>query len=205
MNGRLTVLRRLRRPRGEAPFNTDRQHYETWQTRASDAVSLWFEAHGSWRPENERALRIADYGAGNERLRDLLGAQLAQPFEYFPFDLHPQQPSTIKLNVLDESPDESFDLIFALGLLEYLPPGNNFIERVRDRTRFALVSFTYVGSNFAGGLPKRESLGWKAHDNREGLELKFTEAGFNLVDFRTTQEDEAGLWLWESAEQKPQR
>jgi len=205
MNGRLSVLRRLRRRRLEAPFNTDRQHYETWQVRAKDAVSLWVDARVSWRPDGDRPIRIADYGAGNERLRALLAARLEQPFEYFAFDLHPQQPTTIKLNVLEESPEKSFDVVFALGLLEYLPPGNSFIERVRHRTRFALVSFTYVGSTFAGGLPKRESLGWQAHDDREGLERKFTEAGFSLVDFRTTQQDEAGLWLWESSGLTAQR
>lgn len=202
MNGKLSVLRRLRPRRREAPFNTGKQHYETWQTRAQDAVSLWVDARGSWEPDRGRLVRIADYGAGNERLGDLLGARLSEQFEYFPFDLHPQQRTTVKLNVLEESPAESFDLIFALGLLEYLPPGNSFIDRVRDRTRFVLVSFTYAGSTFGGGLAKRESLGWQAHDDREGLERKFTEAGFSLVDFRTTQHDEAGLWLWESVQGK---
>jgi len=179
-------------------FNTHKQHYEGWQLRAVDAASLWAEYRGSWRPDGDRPLRIADFGAGNERLRDVLAARIGQSFAYFPFDLHPQRRSTVKLNVLEERPDETFDLVFCLGLLEYLPPHNTFLERLRSCCRFALVSFVYVGSSFPGSLAEREALEWQAHYDRETFEREFATHGFSQVAFCPTNDGQTGLWLWES-------
>jgi hypothetical protein len=198
-----SMLRRLRRRPRETPFNTDRQHYESWHVRAVDAVSLWVDARGSWRASDDRPLRIADYGAGSERLRDLLGARLEQPFDYFPFDLHPQKRTTVRLNVLEETPEDRFDVVFALGLLEYLPPDSDFLQRLRSVSRFALASYTYVGSTFTGTSAEREALGWRVHHDRETFEREFAESGFSLVDFRATQDGQAGLWLWDSRSSAP--
>ena len=138
------MVQRIRRKPRDAPFNTAGQHFESWQARALDAVSLWMEARGDWRPNGDRPLRVADFGAGNERLRDVLSDRLGHSFSYFPYDLHPQRPTSVKLNLLEETPPESYDLVFALGLLEYLPPENDFLTRLRSRCRFALVSFVFV-------------------------------------------------------------
>lgn len=197
------MVQRIRRKPRDAPFNTAGQHGESWQARALDAASLWMEARGDWRPNGDRPLRVADFGAGNERLRDVLSDRLGQSFSYFPYDLHPQRPTSVKLNLLEETPPESYDLVFALGLLEYLPPENDFLTRLRSRCRFALVSFVFVGSAFAGGLSEREALGWQAHDDREGFERRFGRAGFARAGARVTNEGQTGLWLWESVPHEP--
>jgi hypothetical protein len=192
----LPILDRFRRVRPERPFNTSNQHLETWQTRAVDAVSLWVEQCGNWRPDGGRPLRIADLGAGSEQLRDVLAARLEVPYAYLAYDLHPQRPTTVPLNVLEELPDEVFDLAFCLGVLEYLPPDNAFISRLRSRCRFAVVSFVYMGSAFPAGASERAALGWRSHFDRPAFEQEFGNRGFARVDFRTTNDDQTGLWLW---------
>jgi hypothetical protein len=199
----VSVLSRIRRVPRQARFNTERQHFETWQERAEDAVALWLEHRGSWRPESGRGLRIADFGAGNERLRQVLRERLDGPFAYFPYDLHPQRRTTIKFNVLEDTPAHPFDLVFVLGLFEYLPPGNTFLERLGSSCRDAVVSYVFVGSSFSGGLPEREALGWRAHDDRETFERSFTDQGFTRLGFRTTNQSQTGLWVWEHAAGPP--
>jgi hypothetical protein len=166
--------------------------------RAVDAASLWVDHCASWQPDRDRPLRIADFGAGNERLRDVLAARLVQPFAYFPYDRHPQRRSTVRLDVLEETPSDTFDLVFCLGLLEYLPPGNTFLERLTTCCRFAIVSFVYVGSSFKGDRREREALHWRAHYDRRSFEEQFASLGFFNVAFRTTGGGQTGLWLWKS-------
>ena len=192
----MPVLRRLRAARASGHFNTSNQDLESWKQRASDAVSLWVEYRGGWRPSRDRPLRIADFGAGNERLRGLLDTDLAIPHIYFPFDLHPQKPTTVRLDLNQQLPDDAFDLVFCLGLLEYLSSVGAFVSQISLRCRFALISFVYVGSAFPGSLAEREALGWRNHFDREELEHEFEHNGFSPVAMRTTGDGQTGLWLW---------
>jgi hypothetical protein len=192
----LPLLDRFRHGRHGDPFNTSKQDRESWQQRSSDAVSLWVESRGSWQPPGQRAMRIADFGAGNGRLRGLLAARLPIPHVYLPFDLHPQTPTTVRLNLEEEMPDEAFDLVFCLGVLEYLSSVSAFVGRLSTRCRFALVSFVYVGSAFPGGLSERKALGWRAHLDRQQLDHEFEQHGFSPVAMRTMSDGQTGLWLW---------
>lgn len=192
----MPLLHRLRRTQPAGRFNTANQDLESWQQRASDAVALWVEHRGSWRPPGQRPLRIADFGAGNERLRDLLSTYLTIPHMYFPFDLHPQKRTTVRLNLEHDMPDEAFDLVFCLGVLEYLSSVGALVGQLSARCRFALISFVYVGSSFHGDLSERQSLGWRSHLDRQELAQEFEHAGFSPVAMRTTDVGQTGLWLW---------
>ena len=134
------------------------------------------EARGDWRPNGDRPLRVADFGAGNERLRDVLSDRLGQSFSYFPYDLHPQRPTSVKLNLLEETPPEATTSCSHSACSSTCRPRTISSTRLRSRCRFALVSFVFVGSAFAGGLSEREALGWQAHDDREGFERRFGRA-----------------------------
>ena len=92
--GAATRLRGRKRP--AAAFNISRQ--AEWEQRAEDAVGLWIEAREALGAGGGR-LRVADFGAGNERLRGLLASRLRTEYDYFPYDLHPQKLTTEPLDV----------------------------------------------------------------------------------------------------------
>jgi len=64
------------------------------------------------RFESGIALTVTDLGAGNERLRPLLADTLSSPHEHLPYDLYPQRPTTIRLDVSHQLPSREFDLVF---------------------------------------------------------------------------------------------
>jgi hypothetical protein len=176
-------------------FNLAKQERSAWHERAEDAVLLWAENRGDWRPP-DGPVRIADLGAGNERLHEVLDASLATPYTYAGYDLEPQQASTRRLDVLRELPSETFDLAFCLGVLEYLPDDNDFIERLGARCNYFLVSYVPRVSITAQELSERQALGWHSHLDRIAFENRFSRCGYGLVGTRITNAGHTGLWLW---------
>src|SRR5829696_772201 len=97
-------------------FNCADQQSPSWQERAVVAVDLLRESLAG-DPHTSAPLTIADFGAGNERLRDVLAERLGRTHTYHPYDLQPQQPTTASMNLAAELPDRRFDAIFCLGLV----------------------------------------------------------------------------------------
>jgi hypothetical protein len=140
-------------------FNCQTQHRTTWDERAHGAVALLRCASGSQHWPD--LLRIADLGCGNQRLRQCLSQGLGRPFEYVGYDLLPQSEDVVRLDVERELPSYGFDIVFCLGLLEYLRDVGSFARRLREVCRFAVTS--YVVANRAGGLSRaqRRRHGWR--------------------------------------------
>jgi SAM-dependent methyltransferase len=182
--------------RGQASrlFNCDRQG--EWDERAEKAVSLWVEHEADWLPKAHAPLHVADFGAGNERLRPLLANALNVDHVYHPYDLHPQRQSTTRLDVSRGLPDRDFDLGICLGLLEYLPSVSDFLADLHRRCRFAITS--YVTRDGPAALPheQRLELGWANHFSRAELEAEFAAAGFRPIATTTVEQGITNLWLW---------
>lgn len=188
-NSRLTRDGRARRR-----YNCGKQG--EWDERANAAVALVSEHVANRERAGSGSVRIADFGAGNERLRLLLQAELQSTLDYRSYDLHPQLPTTTRLDVAREMPDADFDVVFCLGLLEYLPSIPDLARRLGTVCRFALVS--YVTSDSPVAIPHEERLrhGWTTHLTAKEIEAAFERAGFRLAG-RTTSDGEATtLWLW---------
>lgn len=185
---RLTPAGRARRR-----YNCGKQG--EWDERAEAAVGLLGEHPDQWKPTAGPAA-IADLGAGNERLRELLEIRLDCDLDYRPYDLHPQLPTTTRLDVACEMPAESFDVVFCLGLLEYLPSIPDLAQRLAKRARFALVS--YVTSDSPVAIPHEERLrhGWTTHLTAEAIEAAFGEAGFRSPASTISDGEATTLWLW---------
>jgi hypothetical protein len=189
------LLRFRRKPQNDR-FNLSKQDRPTWQERADDAVALWVQNRADWRPPGGGPLRIADLGAGNERLRDVIGAHVVAPHTYTGYDLEPQQPQTIQLDVLSELPSRDFDLAFCLGVLEYLPDDNDFLERLAPRCSYFLSSYVPRVSRKRSEIAERRRLGWIRHLDREAHEQLFRSRGYTKVAATTTIGGQTGLWLW---------
>lgn len=187
-----TILTRQGRARRR--FNCGDQ--ASWDERAETAVALWTAHESEWRPQVETPLTVADFGAGNERLRHLLAGTLEIPHEYLPYDLHPQLPTSAPLDVSRELPDRDFDLVFCLGLLEYLAALPAFLAGLHACSRFVLVSYVPCDGPTAAPHSERVRCGWVTHLSREELETQFSAAGFTSVGATTCDRGATGLWLW---------
>jgi hypothetical protein len=176
-------------------FHCDQQASSSWQGRAETAADLWREHHDGWLPAGRSHLRIADFGAGNERLRAVLNRKLRQPHVYVAYDLHPQKASTICLDLLEGVP-RGFDVVFCLGLLEYLPTDSDFIAGLRGAGQFVIVSYNFADCIHPLTVPEREKWGWLSHRTRAELEAVFSANGFVREDFVVTDAGKQGVWLW---------
>ncbi len=186
---RLTRAGRARRR-----FNCGKQG--EWDQRAMTAVELLRATHGSWGPETGSPLVVADFGAGNERLRPLLRSALDEELDYQPYDLHPQQPTTTQLDVSQGLPERGFDLAICLGLLEYLPSVGKLAADLARACRFALVSYVTADSPVA--IPRHDRLqhGWTTHLRGEEVEDAFAVAGFRPIGRRRSDGGATTIWLW---------
>jgi hypothetical protein len=185
-----------RKGRARRRYNCEKQ--SEWDDRAETAVALLIDHHDAWRPAPRHPVAIADFGAGNERLRPLLESQLAGEVEYHPYDLHPQLPTTQRLDVSQGLPDRTFDLGICLGLLEYLPSIPGLAGHLHTRCRFVLVSYVASDSPVAIPYDDRVRHGWTTHLTAAEIEEAFGEAGFSSLGHGTSDGTATALWLWAS-------
>lgn len=183
-----------REGRARRRYNCEKQ--SEWDDRAEKAVALLKAHEEAWQPQAGRPADIADFGAGNERLRSMLEPWLADRFKYYPYDLHPQLPTTQRLDVSQGLPEHSFDVGICLGLLEYLPSVPDLAQALRANCRFVLNS--YVTSDSAVAIPYEDRLrqGWVTHLTAADLEQVFGKAGFRLVGRGNAEGVNTTLWLW---------
>jgi hypothetical protein len=188
-SSRLTAAGRARRR-----FNCIKQ--DEWDERASTAVSLLFNNHSAWEDVTGRPVAVADFGAGNERMRSLLDTTLAVEHTYHPYDLHPQLPTTTKLDVVAGLPDRDFDITICLGLLEYLPSIPAMAASLHSHSRFTLISYVDADGPAAISRKQREELRWSTHATEEELCSDFTAVGFRLIASTRSDNEATSICLW---------
>ncbi len=169
---------------------------DKWQERSESAVELWFE-NSEWLFDS-RSPSVGDLGCGNERLRDLVASPLGRSFTYQGYDLHPQSREVIKLDLRQDLPDREFDVVFALGLLEYLPDVEDFLTGLRRICPFAILSYVFLDSAEPLSEPEREERGWRNHYTRRKLEALCERAGWVAEGFVQVERGRTGIWLWRS-------
>jgi hypothetical protein len=183
--------------RARRRYNCARQ--EEWGERAEAAVALLATHEERCRAATAGAFLVADLGAGNERLRTLLEARLEGEVEYHPYDLHPQLPTTARLDAAGEMPAGEFDVTICLGLLEYLPSVTDLAKRLAGATRFALISYVTSDSPVAMTHEQRLNHGWTTHLKASEVEAAFAESGFDQIASAKAEGEITTLWLWENA------
>jgi SAM-dependent methyltransferase len=183
---------------GRHRFNCGTQDRVAWDERADAAVALLASSRPSLDTGGE--LRIADLGCGNQRLRRHLERRLGRSFEYAGYDLLPQSDDVRRLDVERALPDGRFDVVFCLGLLEYLRDVSSFARRLRGGCRAAVTSYVTAGT--PGGLSRgqRRRHGWRSHHTESDLTGIFLSSGFERRAFTTVHDGATGIWLWSAGD-----
>lgn len=191
------LRRALQARRRRQRFNCQDQNSPAWEDRAERAVGL---LAGSAVVSCGEPLKIADLGAGNQRLRPILERTLGVPSHYRAYDLRPQAVSVERLDVERELPEEHFDVVFCLGLLEYLRDLDGFVRRLRTICRYAVVSYVITDPPDSLDSSARRDRGWRTDLNRSGLERLFGSNGYRQEAFALVTAGHIGLWLWATSE-----
>ena len=128
----------------------------------------------------------------------MLESRLGDGFAYQGYDLQPQVPSAIRLDLRRELPEREFDVVFCLGLLEYLPDLEGFLAGVGRISPLAVVS--YVIADSPDELSERERMdrGWVNHYSRAQFPALCKRAGHVVRDSLLIEEGRTVLCLLES-------
>jgi SAM-dependent methyltransferase len=188
------VRRWLRRGTDPAPFNLDLIASPRWDERAEAAVGL-LAAHLRTLSSASGALRIADFGCGDERLRRVLEHRLPRPHEYQGYDLLPQRETVVELDLSRSLPEVGFDVVVCLGLLEYIDPLAPFLARLQQRYPAAVVSYALYDAPQPLRKRERRARGWRSDYSAAALEREFDDSGFLRRDFCLTNQGRTGVWL----------
>lgn len=141
-------------------------------------------------------MSIADFGAGNERMRAVLAATLTIDHTYHPFDLRPQKATTARLDVATGLPDREFNIGICLGLLEYLPSIPAMASSLYRHCDYALTSYVTADGPASIDTPKREENHWTTHATEAQLVSDFVSAGFKPVASTRTDKEATYIGLW---------
>lgn len=189
------LLRRAKAPRATLPFNLADADSPRWDERAEIAVALLAGHVAEVRHDAGAALRIADFGAGTERLREVLATRFGQPHTYTPFDLHPQSERVVELDVTRRLPDAEFDVVFCLGLLEYVEQLEPFLATLGRRYATLVLSYTVFDAPHPLTAQERRERGWLTDYTRAGLERAFEGLALRIRDFALTNQGRTGVWV----------
>lgn len=182
------------------PFNLHEQDSPTWHERAEAAVELLAANAGALGlADGGEPLQIADLGCGNERLRGVLNRALEIPHTYQGYDLQPQTRTSLALDVERELPANGFDVVFCLGLVEYVRDLRWFLRRLASRFGVAVISYAIADSPVALSPRQRRSRGWRTHHTRQSVADEFIQCGFDWRHVALVNEGRTSIWLLRSS------
>lgn len=190
---RSRAKRMLARVSGQHRFNCWDQNSQLWENRARVAVNLYSEYVDGL--EKGGHIDIVDLGCGNKRLERVLYNKGSSPYRYRGFDLHPQSPDITPIDIQTEVPNLKADVIFVLGVLEYIQDVPSLVARLQGRADAIILSYNVYGSPEWPSLSRRKSLGWVNHYSAEELESVITTTGWDLVSTGSTDQGRTLLWL----------
>jgi len=119
--------------------------------------------------------RVADYGCGKQTLR----AALPADWTYVPIDYIERSSDTILCDFTRQMPPGEYDLIFCLGVLEYLIEPGQLLRHALDHGRFLVVS--YHGRQ-EGDRGRRQREGWGSALSYDVLESLIREKGGMILE-----------------------
>lgn len=182
--------------RRSRPFHLDEQDAPEWEERAETAVDLAAAVFaGDSNADGDMVVRVADLGCGNMRLRRILQARLPFRHSYSGYDLLPQSETIGRVDLSSELPPGEFDLMFCLGVLEYLHDVPAFLARLREHCRLGVISYAIADTPNPITPAERRAFGWTSDYTQADLQRELEHHGFAVRDFTLTNAARTGVWV----------
>lgn len=155
----------------------------SWSERMQTAWALFHQVLTSDTP-----LQVGDYGCGRQELRALL----PEDWTYVPYDWTARSPDTQVCDLATDPPEERHDVIFILGVLEYMPVPAALLSHALTHARWTVFSC------FCGWSPLRAwRQGWRGRLSRRAVERLIKDTGVQVRAYQDWRTD-GGLWVCEN-------
>ncbi|MDY7050738.1 MAG: hypothetical protein RPG89_19575 [Microcystis panniformis WG22] len=162
------------------PYNLADQNSVEWGERSLYACKIALDYLNDLEKNIKSDLIIGDFGCGNQRVKVYLNRILNSKFTYRGYDILPQSDTVTQINFDDSLPEDNyFDLVFCLGLLEYIHDLSSFFKSLRKVCQSAIISYIHKSHYFSD--QERTKLGWINHYTIEELEAILISCGFKCV------------------------
>jgi hypothetical protein len=168
---------------GRARFNCFADEEASWIERSRVAVEM---AMASAAPAAliSGGGTVIDLGAGAGRLEGILAEAFPGPTNYAGFDLHPQSARIQAIDVRVHLPAGPLDVVFCLGLVEYLKDLDGFLSRLGTRCAFAVISYSVADGPRALSSAARRRRGWRLDLSGDQFLDRCARAGFGIMEAR---------------------
>jgi hypothetical protein len=165
--GKRLLFRRDANSQWEAIHERNTGHaIGAWPERAAMAVELLHGLKLGTRPV------LADLGCGRQTVRSLL----PPGWVYVPVDRLSRSADTIVCDLDRELPDLHCDVIFCLGVLEYLKEPLQLLRHVYSRSRYFVFSYKGVAAH-----ERNQRQGWVNNFSFMSLKRELTRAGAEFL------------------------
>ncbi len=171
-------------------YNLRDQKSEKWTNRSREAIDLFASLYG----DRSISVRVADLGCGDMKIRDILLSHGYTNLLYQGFDCLPQTSEVKKIDFNKEKISGQFDVIFCMGVLEYLDDIPRFLLSLRGKTSYVIMSYLASDTN---RYSKQDICfrGWKNHFTSRKLEGIFAGVGFSLSQKKVLDRGATMLYL----------
>jgi hypothetical protein len=171
-------------------FNLKDQKGKGWEERADAAAGYLSELNIN----TSAPIRIGDFGCGNKKLLKYIDKKII--FEYKGFDLLPQSSDVQKCDFKTEVPNENFDVVFCLGMLEYLDDIPGFLNKVSQKTNNLILSYIHYEQIISEKDYEQtiKEKGWKYLSPSTEMEDNFTKLGFQVKNKKLINNNKTVLW-----------
>jgi hypothetical protein len=171
-------------------FNLNKQNAPSWSQRAQCAAELLIDSKDITQ---RNIIRIADLGCGDKKLLRTIEALLEKQFTYQGYDIYPQDNDIIQMDFRDSVPSDSYEIIFILGVLEYIPDLMKLFLSLKNIAPYLIISYTISDSN-AYSPSDLKKVGWAHHFSSAQLETLFENAGFQIEKRILLDDNKIALW-----------
>jgi hypothetical protein len=155
----------------------------SWSPRMQAAWTLFRKLV----PEDAPPREVADFGCGRQELRALLPTG----WSYVPYDWISRSPDTRVCDLTQTLPEARHEVIFMLGVLEYMPDPARLLRHALTHAHWTVFSC------FHGWNPLRAwREGWRGRLTREQVEEVIRQAGASLR-VRSDWRGDGAFWICE--------
>lgn len=180
----------LLRKRWSSEFNLEDQTSSKWMNRSKEAVSF-FDSLGF---KKKQKVKIADLGCGDMKIKDMLFSSGYNNISYKGFDCLPQSKTVNNINLNKDEIAGNYDVIFCLGLLEYLDDPYDFLKKLKNKATYVICSYVISDCRNYSEKEKKEK-GWKNNFSSDEIEKNLVHLEFKIERIITFDKGVTNLYL----------